>query len=320
MTTHHVKQHYVAKSYLAAWCDPATPENHEPYVWVFPAEGGEPRKRPPKKLFWEDDMYTRTIVIPGVLEARDLRLEAGLSTLEDGFVRIRRDFLDQKKPLPAAPAVKLLAFVAAQQARTPRMREHIRSQWGHALDLMDEMKASVDRMTPEGRDRLLNMPRLSSKSDESMSHDEVRKIVAEPLQSTLVPHVVTLTPLLTKLNMALLCTSGHPAFITSDEPCVWFDPAAHQRPPLYQGPALMHPTLEITMPLTPRCMLFLSRSGPIGYVDVAPDLVHELNRRTRAYAEHCFIGQTSEASPFWYERGEAPKPEELGPSVSARLA
>jgi hypothetical protein len=213
------------------------------------------------------------------------------------------------------PAVKLLAFVAAQQARTPRMREHIRSQWGHALDLMDELKANMERATPEERKRAADFPRLSSRNERSMSHDDVRRLVAEPLQSTVAPLVSSLTPLLTKLNMTLLCTDGEPSFITSDEPCVWFDPAAHQRPAFYRAAALMYPTLEITMPLTPRCMLFLSRSAPTGYVDASPALVHELNRRTRAYAEQFFVSQTSEAHPHWYERGEPPEANELGPDV-----
>lgn len=315
---HHVKQHYVAKSYLAAWCDAATPKGHQPYVWAFPSEGGEPRKRPPEKLFFERDMYTRTIVIPGVLEARDLRIEAGLSNLEDSFVRLRRDFLDQRKPLPAVPALKLLAFVASQQWRTPGAREHIRAQWTPVLDLVNKMEASARRATPEQLAAMVHTS-LGRGSGPSMGKEDVERLIDSPLQETLPSNIEVLTPHLAKLNLAILWAAEEPGFITSDEPCVWFDPAAHKRPPMFQGPALMWPTLEITMPLTPRCMLFLSRDGPTDYLDVPRSIVDELNRRTRAYANEHFVSSSSNANPLWYDRGTPPQPDELGPSVADML-
>jgi hypothetical protein len=65
----HAKQHYVPQSYLSAWVDSDTPQGQEPYVWVFPKEETAGRKKAPKNVFWEGDMYT--IPIPG--GGRDLR-------------------------------------------------------------------------------------------------------------------------------------------------------------------------------------------------------------------------------------------------------
>ena len=65
------KQHWVPRSYLAAWRDPVIGEGIEPYVWVFPKESGEGRKKAPKNIFHESDMYT----IQRADGVRDLWLE-----------------------------------------------------------------------------------------------------------------------------------------------------------------------------------------------------------------------------------------------------
>jgi len=83
----HKGQHFVAESYLKAWCDPDCPSNHEPYVWRFDKDGTNPTKRAPKNLFKETDFYT----IEKADGTRDLRLEHGLSELESKFAQIRRN-------------------------------------------------------------------------------------------------------------------------------------------------------------------------------------------------------------------------------------
>jgi Protein of unknown function (DUF4238) len=45
------------------------------------------------------------------------------------------------------------------------------------------------------------------------------------------------------------------ALLTSDTPCVWFDKGEYERPrPRYAG-GLASPTIEVTMPLSPRQMI-----------------------------------------------------------------
>lgn len=54
----HKGKHFVPESYLKAWCDPACPENYEPYVWLFDKEGKSARKKAPSNIFKETDFYT----------------------------------------------------------------------------------------------------------------------------------------------------------------------------------------------------------------------------------------------------------------------
>lgn len=299
MAKTHVKQHYVPQSYLSAWCDPNTPEGHEPYVWMFPADGGDPKKKPPSKIFYENEMYTRSITIEGVRE-RDLHIEHGLCEIEGDFARLRSDFLSQRKLLPRVPLVKLLAFVAAQKARTPRVREHLRTQWGRVLERMDELSSAMEQATPEERKRIAGMSSLSG-SKGSMSHTEVRTLASNPLQETIIPTIQALTPKFLEMNVAFLCTEDDIGFITSDEPCAWNDPEGYKRPPLMRAPGLAYRSIEITMPLTPHCMLLLTWEGPSGYVEATREFVDEMNRRTRAFCQDAFVSRSSVAQSFWYE-------------------
>ncbi len=68
------KQHFVPKSYLEAWCDPACPKKQTPYVWLFSCDGADIKRKSPKNIFYETDMYT----ILGKNGERILTLEHGL--------------------------------------------------------------------------------------------------------------------------------------------------------------------------------------------------------------------------------------------------
>jgi hypothetical protein len=309
MARGHRKQHYVAQSYLLAWADPNVPSHHDPYVWSFPAEGGDAKKKAPKKIFHEIDMYTRPVGPDG----RDVTIEQGLNKLEGAFAQVRRHKLDQRKALETDDELAILAFAAAQYFRTPAMREHIRGQWSPVISSMERMKASFERMTPEQRRVATSIS--SPGEGPSMTEEDVRQLVAFPLQHSLMSNIRTVLPHLTQFDLAFLCTSEADPFITSDNPCVWFDPAGHKRPPLHRGPALMYPTLEITMPLSPTCLLLLNKKGVSGYFEIPAIHVGELNRRTRAHAENYFVSRTNDSDPFWYIRGEPPQDNEIGPSI-----
>jgi hypothetical protein len=314
MAQHHKHQHYVAQSYLLPWCDPNTPKGHKPYVWAFPAEGGQPKKKPPVKLFNEPDMYTRLSTAPDGTKRRDVGIEQGLSKLESNFVSVRRNRIDKVLPLTTEERAALLPFVAAQSFRTPQARENTRSQWAPVLKKMEQLKASMERATPEEKRRASGIRSLGSDGPK-MGIEDVRKIVDFPLQQSLWPQIKVTSPLLADYDMALLLTEANPGFITSDHPCVWYDPAAHQRPPPYQGIAMMYDTLEISMPLSPTCLLLLNKNGLDGYFTIDQAHVDELNRRTRAFANEHFVSRSSTANPFWYDRGKAPQKDKMGPSI-----
>jgi len=146
----HKKQHYVPRSYLAAWCDPDTPPDQEPYVWRCLKDGSVCQRKAPQNIFHETDMYT--LHMPD--GSRDLRLERGLAGLEGSFVTIRSEKLDARVELSPTDRVMLLAFIAAMGFRTPKQRDHWKAQGQNVVDMMNKMRDAVMKMTPEQRKKI----------------------------------------------------------------------------------------------------------------------------------------------------------------------
>jgi Protein of unknown function (DUF4238) len=286
----HSQQHWVPSSYLRAWCDPDAPPLHEPYVWRFPKNGGEGRRKAPDNLFRESEFYT--LHLPD--GQRDLSLEHGLADLEDQFSRIRREYISTREPLSAVDKHWFCAFVAAMHFRTRVQRDALRQQWGHAARIAENMKEALQRMTPEERQRH-RPPRLSEPAGESLTIDDARKLADKSLQHMLPTIVKEDLPVLAQMNLAIFTTEDDPGFTTSDHPCVWFDPEGGRRPA-----ALRSRTIEVFMPVSPDSLALLSWSDLSGYRPAELDRVDEANRfQQRACAEY-FIVRRNATKPVWF--------------------
>jgi len=295
------KQHFVPSSYLKAWCDPETPSDYKPYVWMFDREGSDSKKKAPANIFYENDMYT----IKRMNGDRDLVLEKGLSQLEGSFVSIRIEKLEKHLSLEADEHILLYTFVAAAQARTPTSREHHREQWKRPLEIREDMNRSIKDLTLKQRESFMSRHSISSASEgrKGLSYEQVKALSEAPLQKMLFPLIQSTAPMLAKIDMSILETDDSTGFITSDNPCVWFDPVGYKRPPIYRGPALMYETIEITLPISPRQILPLNRRGVSGYHQADEVALNELNRRTRAYCRDSFVVSKKEVNPYWLEQG-----------------
>jgi hypothetical protein len=296
------KQHFIPRAYLSAWTDPSGPAEQEPYLWLFPKEGGKGRRKAPVNVFTETDMYT----VQTPEGERNLYFEHGLAQLETGLKRIREDFLELGKQLPAVPRLKLTAFLSALHTRTPRFRDHHRDSWQKVLNLGEEMEEAMRRKTPEERQRISSMTVISSAEGAGMSMEDVRRIVTYPIQHIAPAAIEAELPFLLQMKMLVLCAPVGSRFITSDAPVVWFDPESRNRPLMWQGPGLMYETLEISMPISPRQLILITHDRPMSrgvkpmvYVDVNVTTVLELNRRTRAYAHHEVVVNQNQFDPKW---------------------
>jgi hypothetical protein len=307
MAKSHKAQHWIPRSYLQAWTEPDVPANHEPFVHVFSKDGDRHRRRAPSNIFTETDLYT--IKQPG--GGRDLRLEHGLSELETAFAAIRKDFLARRRQLPSPRRLRLMAFLAAMQARTPSLRNHHMTFWKEVLDAGENIERRMKTAIGEEKKRaaVLNPPRSEG---DSMTMEDVRRVISSPMEHTLVPHITAQLPFLMLMRCRVLCAANEPGFITSDAPVVWFDPEWHRKPPLFRSPSLSEPLLEITLPISPRQMLVITHQLAvpadlgIDYIDVLEHHVDELNRRTRFRCDKEFVVQREITRPRWFERGTMP--------------
>src|SRR5215211_6045079 len=286
----HKRQHYVPLSYLQAWCDPKCPRGQAPYVWLTPVAGGPPKKKSPKKILRETDMYT----VVGKSGGRDLSIERGLSRIEGKFARIRRDKLDKRLPLTLEEAAVVCMFVAAMFGRTKTYREHLRSTWGRALDLMEKVEEAHKNATPEQREqmqRALSPVGRPKDRNRAISKEEVVELVANPLQNMLPATVQAIAPQLIQIPWVVMVAPKGCAFVTSDAPCVWFDKGEYETPRARYAGGLASPTIEVTMPLSPRqIIVFANRLRITGYwTGLRRRDVESLNERTVAMADEFVV-------------------------------
>ncbi|MDX0563285.1 DUF4238 domain-containing protein [Sinorhizobium medicae] len=298
------KQHFVPSSYLKAWTDPETPTGQTPYIWLFSKEGGEGRRKSPENTFTETDMYT----IPMPDGSRNLYLEDGLSQLEKGIDKLRGEFIELRRPIPLARRVKLMAFTSALGARTPRFRAHHRAQWEKILRGGEKIMRRMAEKTPE-ECRARALPVLPGHGP-TLTLEQVREIAERPIHHLMPEIMKTEVPVFMSMQHTVLCAPEGSEFITSDAPLTRFDPEARKRPLLWQGVGLGYPTVEVVLPLGPQKALLLHHNPaagrgvkPLVYRDVSAEVVDELNRRTRAYADEHVVVARNFFKPDWLRMG-----------------
>jgi Protein of unknown function (DUF4238) len=287
----HSKQHWIPSSYLEAWCDPDVQPGYEPYVWRMPKKGGEGRRKAPRKIFAEADFYT--IRLPD--GRRDLRLEHGLGTLEDKFCQIRDTRVARREPLSREEKVWFCAFIAAMHFRTRAQRNAFHQQWGHALDVAEDLQRTLATMTPEQLQRLRPPRSLDRTRGQSLTIDEVKKLAKEPIQRMLPSIIEEDLPVLTRMNLSILTTEDDIGFITSDHPCVRFIPGGGRRPPMLHASKI-----EVTMPISPKSLALLCWADVPEYEKGTPAELDNANRLRQVASDEYFIVRRNATKPVWF--------------------
>jgi hypothetical protein len=294
----HKKQHFVPRSYLKAWHDETVPmgPKHTPYVWCFDRDGSNPRKKSPANLFTETDIYT----LHRKDGSRDLRFEHGFSGVEQKFAELRVHFLNGRQWPKLEGVAYLLAFAAIARFRTPAFRDHHRRQWGGIYDRMKAMETAFNAATPEKKKAMASMPHIGVQG-RGMDMAQVAQLRDYPIQTAAPVMLKALLEGYSKMGVAILCTDDPVGFVTSDHPCVWADPAAHERPFMLQGVGLEWPTVEVTMPISPsQCLLLTHTDKYQGFVDISDEALAYLNRRHIWECNETFVARRNEIHPEWF--------------------
>lgn len=285
-------QHWITSAYLAGWIDPDTPSEQEGYVWLFNKDGNTAKRKAPKNIFSEPDFYTRK-AIDG---SRDLTLEANLSRIEKAFIKVRRDKLESFQDLSVENISQIILFVATMMYRTKMRRNKEKEHWNYALKVMDDIAKKIKRNPIKP----LSQPQ-SSNFENYLSHEEVRKIAQEPIQNALPVAAKVVAEILAQMSIHILCTENTPGFITSDNPCIMFDPLYTSE---YIG--LGCPSIEVTLPISPKQLAIFfwgDREQPpeYAYTIVKDEVVDEFNRRTRFFSEEYFVVNENTKKDLWFQ-------------------
>lgn len=318
------RHHWVPECYLRAWWDPGCKLGEKPYVWRIDRETREAKPLPIDQVFVKTHLYTRRKPDG----QRDFSVEKMLSKLEGPFERIMHEKIKPAKPLTVRDRTWLAFFTAAMMARPLAQRDHQRKQWQRVVEIAEDMQQAMNKLPPERRRtaaKALGGGLSSGDRSKSMTLDQVRDLVAQPMAHTVVPMTEVAGRVLAKMPLVILTTDSTPGFITSDSPCAVFDPTAYRRPPLYRAAGLAYDTTEVTLPLAPnRLVMFHWKLGGFdGYMPIPDATVDELNRRAQFHADKHIVCCKSETRDYWFDPGEVPadawKNSEQAKELEARL-
>ncbi len=282
----HTKQHIIPASYLKEWCDPNVPENHTPYIWIFDSKDHTSKKKAPAKSFYENNFYT----IIRSENDRDLTIEKEFSKVESAFANIRKNKLLTKSILTYEELFQVFMFMATIHARTPKRINFMTSQLEPLMDKMEEMVKFEKNASEEEKKAIINIA-TTTHNESSISYEDLKVVVNNPIENIMISAINAEAKALLELDFAVLYTEKDDTFITSDNPCVWYDSKAHLRPPLHQSPALKYESIEIILPISPTHCILLNRKNLNGYinVDTNPERINYINQLVFENSEKKYI-------------------------------
>lgn len=270
------KQHFIPVSYLRAWCDPLTPKDQEPYVWVVSKDGKEISRKAPKNVFSGTDFYT----VYDENGDRYIELEHELKKIEDDFLYVRNKLRDHQ--LITDDNLRALAsFVVTAFTRTKYQKRDQGEIWEELLDIYQSL----------GFQR--NRPSL---------YEQVVQLRKQPMPYFLFNFIRITLPVLMRMNLTIIETSRKPGFITSDNPVLWIDPSIllSNHPLTFFG--LGSPTLEILMPISPYQMMIFSWTERENYIldNSEPRMVDEINKMIVGFSEEDVIMHHNKPNLSWF--------------------
>ena len=235
----------MTEGYIKAWLDPETPQGA--YVWVFSKGYKSISKKSPRSLFSENDFYT----VYDDKGNRILELEHKLKEIEDKFFLLRDNKLRIHKPLSPDDRLNIALFVSSMFARTKFQKEIQTDIWKEFLDFVDK--------APEN---------ISKSIKESAEYAQIKALQKQPMPFHLFNFVNISVQVLYKMNACIYETKDTPGFITSDNPCLWMDPAEiyPSEPKTWFG--LGSRKLNIVLPISPNQCISLEAGGFDGYKQI----------------------------------------------------
>jgi hypothetical protein len=291
------RQHVIPECYLKAWCDPATPADYEPYIWIISENGTTKKKRAPRKSFVETEFYT----VPLQDGTRNLVIEDSFSLIEDRFARLYREKIGLGADLDQTDRGLLCVFAAMMSSRTKSERRSLTKSF---TEMHEMTKALEEQYTPEQHDA----------SNETAAWRDYGHHMS-------IGHSINfISDALFRMRSSIFIAAQNQRYVTSDCPCGWFNPEAYRWPPFYRSPGLAQERIEITLPLSPTHLAFFSwqelpevfqnarvdKRSAVPYLAIPDGVVGELNRRACNLSDTLIISQTENTQAPWFEPGELP--------------
>lgn len=254
----HTDQHVIPNFYLKAWKDPQF-DYKVPHIWVNDNNTHQCEHKPTKTNFTLEDFYT----VYSESGERQLHIEHTLDKVEAEFSKLRKEKLLLNLPLDFNDKLAICKFLATMHNRTVSKIDHIKTMFEPLFDKLKKIAINTNATTTEE----LKVTICSKSGDiiSSITMDEIDEITKNPLDhimSTFIEHEIKT---IIKLDMAIFYSNNNSAFITSDNPCVWYAPDE-------ESPELNNKLLNIILPISPTHCILLNKKGLNGYIDTDTNL------------------------------------------------
>lgn len=271
------RQHIIPRCYLKQFVDPHTPTGQEPYVWIFDRGSRKGRKRAPRNILTESDLYT----FSGKDGTKNYSLEKSLAQIESDYALVFEEKISRHLPLNAPEHLVLCAFVAGMLQRTLKQKENVETFFDRLISVTEQME------------RAHGAPPKTSL--------ELKRAKENAHRSMIVHSVPEITKILVNMNLAILVGHRRSSFITSDAPCFLFN--AELQWQRFYGPGLAQRDVEVRMPLSPEISVSFTWVNNLrGYLRIGEDLVHEHNRMVFGYSHAHFIANSPKVKRQWFRR------------------
>jgi len=281
--------HFVPQFYLDAFCDPATPEGQDPWVWVADLKERTIRRKAPKNVASRSDYYA----IPDSTGEKTHAIEEMFSRIESDAAPIVARLLRGEFDLSVKDRAALGHLMAAMATRGPSFRENIERFLAEVARKVLLVSAQFD---PDF---------LKVQSTKDLSDEEIEKarqmilagdweVTAKPVASLMpvLESAAIILPILCQMEWAFFVAYESSSFLTCDTPLSWVAPTL---PPGPYGSGLAMRNVEVTFPIGPRvCFVGTWREGNSGSAPVDDEIVYQLNRRRVDFA-HRTVFADSEA-------------------------
>ncbi len=272
-------------------------------VWHFSKDATKAHKENPKKIFYKKDIYT----IHTEDGDRVLTLEENLSRIEYKFSKLRQEKIQQHKILSSMERLYLFMFICAMLSRTPTFEKEQVDQWGEIYDWALQFQNAFDEASPQKKESMINalgkMP--DDNKSKGMSLVDIKETIKNPIQKFLPLYVTKIASMMMQMPFFILETDDSNIFITSDNPCVWYDPSVYKNPRPFGAGGLISETIEISIPLSPYQLLFLGNKITVSgqYMFISDHkIINNFNYRTRMNSNY-FISNSSKIHPGWFMFG-----------------
>lgn len=285
----HTDQHIIPKCYLKAWEDKtllneATNQPYKvPHIWIHDKSNSATDHFPVKTNFTQEDFYT----VYDENGERDLAIEHALDKVEVKFNWIRDNKLLKNELLDVQEHREVCLFIATMHSRTVSRIEHFSNMF---KPLQEKFESMMEFAKTASKDELKRMALSASDNSSKISSEELNQIVEHPLENVMVPVVDELANELLDLEFAVFCTKDSIGFITSDNPCVWYDSVIQN----FQSPGLNSESIEIILPVSPSHCILLNKKIK-GYIDVDtnPDTINQINQLIVEHSENKLISNSN---------------------------